>query len=87
MWAQANVCVSAILLIIYIFIFGQQSINKYIKKGVIIVTIGIFRRNEYIPCGNDLVPYENAFIPRGNELIPTSCWNLHKPKLPKIKTF
>ena len=51
------------------------------------LTIGIFRRNEYIPYGNDLVPYENAFIPRGNELIPTSCWNLHKPKLPKIKTF
>ena len=50
-------------------------------------TIGIFRQNEYIPYGNDLVPYENAFIPRGNELIPTSCWNLHKPKLPKIKTF
>ena len=53
----------------------------------LILTIGIFRRNEYIPYGNDLVPYENAFIRRGNELIPTSCWNLHKPKLPKIKTF
>ena len=38
MWAHANVCVSAILLIIYIFIFGQQSINKYTKKGVIIVS-------------------------------------------------
>ena len=38
MWAHANVCVSVILLIIYIFIFGQQSINKYTKKGVIIVS-------------------------------------------------
>ena len=46
-------------------------------------SIGIYRMLH----GNDLVPYENAFIPRGNELIPTSCWNLHKPKLPKIKTF
>ena len=50
-------------------------------------TMGIFEQNEYIPHGNDLVPYENTFTPMGNEFIPTLCWNLHKPKLPKIKTF
>ena len=50
-------------------------------------TMGIFRRNEYIPHGNELVPYENTFMRIGNEFIPTLCWNLHKPKPPKIKTF
>ena len=50
-------------------------------------TMGIFERNEYIPHGNELVPYENTFMRIGNEFIPTLCWNLHKPKLPKIKTF
>ena len=49
--------------------------------------MGIFERNEYIPHGNELVPYEIAFIRIGDEFIPTLCWNLHKPKPPKIKTF
>ena len=51
------------------------------------VTMGIFERNEYIPHGNELVPYEITFMRIGNEFIPTLCWNLHKPKPPKIKTF
>ena len=50
-------------------------------------TMGIFERNEYIPHGNELVPYEITFMHIGNEFIPTLCWNLHKPKPPKIKTF
>ena len=50
-------------------------------------TMGIFERNEYIPHGNELVPYEITFMRIGNEFIPTLCWNLHKPKPPKIKTF
>ena len=40
-----------------------------------------------IPHGNELVPYEITFMRIGNEFIPTLCWNLHKPKPPKIKTF
>ena len=86
---QFNIC----WIIIFISWLRQQiRCKRYIaiarrSRKFITSTIGIFRRNEYIPYGNDLVPYENAFIPRGNELIPTSCWNLHKPKLPKIKTF
>ena len=49
-------------------------------------TMGKPERNEYIPHGNELVPYENTFMRRGNEFIPTLCWNLPKPKPPKIKT-
>ena len=49
--------------------------------------MGIFEQNEYIPHGNELVPYEITFMRIGNEFIPTLCWNLHKPKPPKIKTF
>ena len=59
---------------------GQLSNGKY-------CTMGIFERNEYIPHGNELVPYEITFMRIGNEFIPILCWNLHKPKPPKIKTF
>ena len=57
------------------------------QLGLPLSTMGIFERNEYIPHGNELVPYENTFMRIWNEFIPTLCWNLHKPKPPKIKTF
>ena len=50
------------------------------KMLPVLNTMGIFERNEYIPHGNELVPYEITFMRIGNEFIPTLCWNLHKPK-------
>ena len=61
--------------------------NQKFWQNIIKLTMGIFERNEYIPHGNELVPYEITFMRIGNEFIPTLCWNLHKPKPPKIKTF
>ena len=65
----------------------ESSLDIAIFRFLLLNTMGIFKRNEYIPHGNELVPYENKFMHIGNEFIPTLCWNLHKPKPPKIKTF
>ena len=65
----------------------HQGVSETLKNADVICTIGIFERNEYIPHGNELVPYEITFMRIGNEFIPTLCWNLHKPKQSKIKTF
>ena len=45
------------------------------------------RQNEYISHGNQIIPHVNIFMRIGNKFTPTLCWNLHKPKLPKIKAF
>ena len=45
------------------------------------------RQNEYISHGNQIIPHVNIFMRIGNKFTPTLCWNLHKPKPPKIETF
>ena len=38
MWAQAgNVVVSIALIIIYVYFFGQPSLQKFVDKGIIII--------------------------------------------------
>ena len=65
----------------------ERKLKHRIKELHRFDTMGIFEQNEYIPHGNELVPYEITFMRIGNEFIPILCWNLHKPKPPKIKTF
>ena len=65
----------------------RKQVITMVLESSILSTMGIFERNEYLPHGHELVPYENTFMRIWNEFIPTLCWNLHKPKPPKIKTF
>ena len=38
MWAQAgNVVVSIALIVIYAYVFGQPSLQKFVNKGIIII--------------------------------------------------
>ena len=38
MWAQAgNVVVSIALIVIYAYVFGQPSLQKFVDKGIIII--------------------------------------------------
>ena len=34
----ANIVVNIVLLTLYVFLFGKESVNKYLDEGIIIVT-------------------------------------------------
>ena len=47
----ANIVVNMILLIIYIYFFGQHSLKKYFEKGIIVINYEEFSDNTIIPPG------------------------------------
>ena len=34
----ANIVVNIVLLTLYVFLFGKESVNKYLDEGIIVVT-------------------------------------------------